>query len=91
LSKNYRSTSLRSTITRISITGGTLKLECRFSQVWWLHHQSNLCGHSCSLRCRVSLYLTQFLLSDNIFIARVRGCILWGSLRFTHHCTIFLH
>jgi len=75
MSKNCHSTSLRSVISRISITGGTLKLECKFSQVWWLHHQSNLHSHSCSLRCTVSLYLTQFLLSDNIFIALVKGCI----------------
>ena len=70
--KAHRSTSLRSVTIPISITGGT-------ATVWitlllWLHHQSNLCGHSCSLHCWVRLYLTQFLSSDITFTARVYGC-----------------
>jgi hypothetical protein len=34
----------------------------------------------------VRLYLTQFLSSDIIFIARVKGCIMCGCLRFANHC-----
>ena len=70
--KSNRSTNLPSVTTRISITGGSAVQ--RISNVRWLHHQSNLCGHSCILRCWVRLCLTKCLSSDITFIARVKGC-----------------
>jgi hypothetical protein len=57
---------------RISISGGVAKE--RVSLLRWFHYQSNLCGHSCSLRSLVRLYLTTFLTSDITFITRVNGC-----------------
>ena len=70
--RSNRSTSLHSAIIRISIAGGNSILQ--FSNLWWLHHQSNHCGHSCLLCLLVRLYLTQFLSSDIIFMTRVKGC-----------------
>jgi len=65
-----RLTCIPPVTTRISITGGTAVLQLFLLR--WLHHQSHLHSHSCSLRCRVRLYLTQFLSSDITFIARVK-------------------
>jgi len=70
--KSNRSTNMRSLTSRISITGGTAVF--RLFTLRWLHHQSNLCGHSCILRCWVSLYLTKFLSSVVTYIARVKDC-----------------
>jgi len=60
--KHNRSTSLRSVKIHISISGGSATW--RITLVRWLHHQSNLCGHSCSVCCRVCLHLIQFVSSD---------------------------
>jgi len=61
-------------MTSILIAGGTAIF--RIPHVRWHHHQSNFCGHSCSLCYMVRLYFTQFLSLDNTFIARVKGCIM---------------
>jgi len=70
--QNNRSTNLPSVRTRISIAGGTAV--SRLFILRRLHHQSNLCGHSCILRCWVRLCLTKCLSSDIKYIARVKSC-----------------